>query len=244
VIYIRVGFEIYEKRRQLRVMSGQGGTANSVSVDPEPFTGIRTTEIEVTHGDAYNKIGVDPLERAFSPREKNLNRDQYSITITAPPNVSPTPRAGTFAKRQPNSMDRVKWAYTKCAILFAVSILITWVPASINRIYGLIYPVDPSFALNVGSAIVLPLQGFWNTVIYFMTSWSICKKAWSRWRASRTARVVSGPAARNIGPSSNLVNGKTFKLGEVRHPGTGMKAKDSDSTVELSSSVSGRSTSL
>ena len=36
----------------------------------------------------------------------------------------------------------------------AASILITWVPASINRVYGLRYPTDPSYVLNVMSAIV------------------------------------------------------------------------------------------
>jgi len=82
-------------------------------------------------------------------------------------------------------MDKVKWAYTKCALLFAISILITWVPASVNRVHGLRYPKHPSFVLNVGSAIVLPLQGFWNTIIYFSTSLSICRSVWEQLKNER-----------------------------------------------------------
>jgi hypothetical protein len=93
-------------------------------------------------------------------------------------------RSSTFPRR-PSAIDKIKWAYTKCALLFAASILITWVPASVNRVHGLQYPKHPSFVLNVGSAIVLPLQGFWNTVIYFTTSLGICRNVWRKWRVAR-----------------------------------------------------------
>lgn len=83
-------------------------------------------------------------------------------------------------------MDKIKWAYTRCALLFAISILITWVPASVNRVHGLRYPTQPSFALNIGSAVVLPLQGFWNSVIYFWTSARICKECWRDFKARRS----------------------------------------------------------
>jgi len=82
-------------------------------------------------------------------------------------------------------MDKVKWAYFRVAMLFAVSILITWVPASVNRVYGLRYPEHPSYILNIGSAIVLPLQGFWNTVIYFTTSLTICRNVIGRVRRGK-----------------------------------------------------------
>jgi hypothetical protein len=82
-------------------------------------------------------------------------------------------------------MDKVKYAYTRVALLFCTSILITWVPASINRVYGLRHPDNPSFALNAASAVVLPLQGFWNTVIYFVTSLGICRGVIEGWRTKR-----------------------------------------------------------
>jgi hypothetical protein len=111
-------------------------------------------------------------------------------------------------------MDKVKWSYTKVAMLFAISILVTWVPASVNRIYGLRYPSDPSFVLNIGSALVLPLQGFWNTVIYFTTSLSVCKGIWARFRGRMETDA-----------------GKSGMLGIVY---LGRRDKETDSMVELS----------
>jgi hypothetical protein len=114
-------------------------------------------------------------------------------------------------------MDKVKWAYTKVAVLFAVSILITWAPASANRVYGLRYPEHPSYVLNVASAIVLPLQGLWNMVIFFTTSISICKKVVAR---LRTRNEVCG-----------------FRRLDIVHLG-GRREKGSESIVELSTSRS------
>lgn len=121
-------------------------------------------------------------------------------------------------------MDKIKWAYTKCAMLFATSILITWVPATVNRVYGLRYPESPSFALNIGSAIVLPLQGFWNTVIYFATSLSICTNVWVRFRS----RKQPGGFA--------VLHGAQYM--EQRQRCGNERVEDSgDSTVELSSDL-------
>jgi hypothetical protein len=232
LIYIRVGIEIYQKRSQLRAAASNNyasGTLVSISDNPlaAPFTGIRTTDIEVTH-DAWNKNALSLPPQGHVRGDKVENRkDQYSITISAP--STKTQSAMWFKKPVGTSMDKIKWAYTKVALLFAISILITWVPASINRVYGLRYPKNPSFPLNVGSAIVLPLQGFWNTVIYFSTSLSICKSVWAEWRESRGRRGTDlegkgkgwvGMDIRHKGPRRD---------GAVRI-GTG---KENDSEVEL-----------
>jgi len=226
VIYIRVGVEIFQKRSQLRAAGGADGSAsgtfNSISAKPEPaFTGLRTTEIEVTH-DPWSKSDIASPTAAYNRGEDKM-KENYSITISAPmaSGMPQTPRTpGLFPKR-PNSMDKVKWAYTKVALLFAVSILITWVPASVNRVYGLRYPSNPSFVLNIGSALVLPLQGFWNTVIYFTTSLTICKGVIARFKS----RKGDGDGFRRL------------ELARGRRRGAGM-GKESESMVELSTSRS------
>lgn len=70
-------------------------------------------------------------------------------------------------------MDPVKLAYLRTSFVFAISVLVTWTPSSINRVYNLIYPNRISYGLNIASAAVLPLQGVWNAVIYFSTSWNL-----------------------------------------------------------------------
>jgi hypothetical protein len=44
------------------------------------------------------------------------------------------------------------------------------VPSTINRVYGLAEHNKANFGLNLAAAIVLPLQGFFNTCIYLFTS--------------------------------------------------------------------------
>jgi hypothetical protein len=181
---------------------------------------MRTTEIQVTH-DLWSKSDVSSPTRpatAFNRSDTKSGKDNYSITISAPPcSGAQAPRApGMFMKR-PSSMDKVKWAYTKVALLFAVSILITWVPASVNRVYGLRYPKNPSYVLNIGSALVLPLQGFWNTVIYFTTSLGICRSVIRRLKTRK--------------------EGDGFRRLDIVHLG-GRRDKESDSMVELSTSRS------
>ncbi|KAI0515275.1 hypothetical protein F5B22DRAFT_195394 [Xylaria bambusicola] len=68
-------------------------------------------------------------------------------------------------------MDPVKLAYLRTSFVFAVSVLITWTPSSINRVHDIVNPNDFNYPLNLASAIVLPLQGLWNAVIFFSTSW-------------------------------------------------------------------------
>jgi hypothetical protein len=80
-------------------------------------------------------------------------KDQYSVTISSMNGMAPrTPRspgfkAANFLPRRPNSMDKIKWAYTKCALLFAISILITWVPASVNRVHGYVFHLSFCYLL-------------------------------------------------------------------------------------------------
>lgn len=86
-----------------------------------------------------------------------------------------TTRMLSQANRRNRELNDAAWTYTKCAILFFSAILITWTPSSANRVYTIIHRGQVSVVLNFMSAFVLPLQGFWNAVIYTFTSWSACK---------------------------------------------------------------------
>lgn len=81
------------------------------------------------------------------------------------------------------NMDPVKLAYLRTSFVFAISVLVTWTPSSINRVYTLVYPDQASYGLNIAAAVVLPLQGVWNAVIYFTTSWKIFREEMEATRA-------------------------------------------------------------
>ncbi|KHN98964.1 G-protein coupled receptor [Metarhizium album ARSEF 1941] len=69
-------------------------------------------------------------------------------------------------------LDSVKMAYLRTSFIFGLSVLITWIPSSINRLYSLKNGGQVSYTLSIASGCVLPLQGVWNAIIFFTTSWS------------------------------------------------------------------------
>ncbi|KAB5515121.1 G-protein coupled receptor [Coniochaeta sp. 2T2.1] len=98
------------------------------------------------------------------------------------------------------NLDPVKLAYLRTSSIFAISILITWTPSSINRVYTLVHPSRFHFGLNMASAVVLPLQGVWNCVIYCATSWYVLVEEVADLRVrllgeSKKKRSVSGLSA-------------------------------------------------
>lgn len=69
------------------------------------------------------------------------------------------------------------WSYFKVAFLMFAALFIVWVPSTVNRLQQFISPDKPIFGLNLASALVLPLQGFWNSMVYISTTWPECKRA-------------------------------------------------------------------
>lgn len=125
------------------------------------------------------KITSDPTVRPAAVTSTAAAAAHENNTATAP--ARPATRSATEQKGQQQQQQRSRtnvdinkavWSYTKCALLFFTALLVTWIPSSANRVYSVIYPHRMSWPLEYLSAIVLPLQGFWNTVIYVSTSWS------------------------------------------------------------------------
>ena len=202
VIYVQVGYDVFKKRNQLAaaaeaagntymtngtgnrdsIASSRGsfavthsGNRNSIVSSTGPFTGTRTTQVEIS-----SVTDVSPVTPSRN----------YSVTI----NATRHPRASGTPRRRSSSGDRVKKAYLKTAAFFAGSILITWVPSSINRIVGLYHPTN--YALNVASALVLPAQGIWTMIIFFVTSPDQCKSIWASWKAKWQERREDSEARR------------------------------------------------
>ena len=124
----------------------------------------------------------DDLEsRCNQLRCQGSNSPFHTITrITAdpaPPESFPERVRGSFSRWRGKFalMDPVKLAYLRTSFVFAVSVLVTWTPSSINRIHDLVAN-KPSFGLNLAASIVLPLQGVWNAVIFFCTSWKTLRQ--------------------------------------------------------------------
>lgn len=203
-IYIRAGSEIYKKHKQLRNFSS-GIESEPLPTMDDPNNASKTTEVMVTSEVVdHNAIDLSPLGRRGSevgsqPRAPNAaysvtissnkrgfnHREpdsdvvlpiQSNVTISAPAIAPrPTTTANPLRRRQAYEANTAAWSYTKCAILFFSALLVTWIPSSANRVFSVVHPSKSSEPLEFMSAFVLPLQGFWNAIIYIVTSWKACQ---------------------------------------------------------------------
>ncbi|GAB1318055.1 Cyclic AMP receptor 1 [Madurella fahalii] len=143
--------------------------ATLTSVTSNPPGGKRSTRVaSITH------MSAGPIITSGNHNNGNLNTNTTNI------NSSGSGNANTAQMRRRNyEINNATWSYTKCAILFFAVLLITWLPSSGNRVYSMINDGDVSKPLFFASAFVLPLQGFWNAIIYIVTSWAACKSLWA-----------------------------------------------------------------
>ncbi|KAI1812231.1 family A G protein-coupled receptor-like protein [Poronia punctata] len=238
-IYIRAGREIYQKRRQLRALGNSSRSAHDVetttiNADVQP---TKTTEITVTSESVEGTELQDasPL-RTLSTRSETKPQPAgtYSIMISsdhlgrAAQEKKDTPTtSGKTRRRQNNEAGNAAWSYTKCAILFFTALLVTWIPSSANRVYSLVHGDDTVVALQVLSAIVLPLQGFWNAIIYAVTSWHAVKLFFSELGSRKRNESES---TRYPGPYSDIKLNFSFNF---KGRNRGGKVDDTDSTVDL-----------
>lgn len=165
------------------------------------FSSSKTTEVVVTSESRANaSFDLAPLGRGIRRHSEVTDTPQppsaaYSVVIQSgrtsavEPNgdalvpiktnstvpVTPGPRTGPLKKKAAYEANNATWSYTKCAILFFTAMLVTWIPSSANRVYSVVHDNNSSMALEYMSAFVLPLQGFWNAIIYMVTSWKACQ---------------------------------------------------------------------
>ncbi|KAL8868342.1 MAG: hypothetical protein Q9198_008212, partial [Flavoplaca austrocitrina] len=210
-LYVISGIKIVRNREEIRALQQTSHTSAN-----ETFPAYKTTRIDVTSEAAvfpFPKAPTDcfdPKSGPFHSPSASRDYEPYSTMISSSPvrpDPGPSPRQSSFdnpasrRSRAAREDNKAAIKYTKVALLFFTSLCITWVPSSINRIYDLAHPNEVSYALNFISAIVLPLMGFWNGVIYFATSRAVCaailRDLMERWAPGKRS-------ARGIGDSNSL----------------------------------------
>ena len=180
-----------------------------------PFEGRITTEIDVTTYARYPSSPSSPYAedvKIVSPGGIKVTDcgtyDPYSVNIEVGPNNYQRQGSGTeiFKVRSLTRNHALSetnpdaWLYARVAFLFFCSLLICWVPASINRLYSLARPDSFIFGLNYTETLILPLQGFFNATVYAITSQTACRNLW---RSMTGAEEL--PRKSSIAPSANGV---------------------------------------
>lgn len=135
----------------------------------------------------------------------------FSTPSKNAPQVRPNPPRRRTAPNQEGSA--AAWGYVKVAFLMFAALFIVWVPSTVNRLQQFVNKDRPIFALNLASALVLPLQGFWNSMIYMSTTWPECKRAWRE--------------------TLNAVTPKSSKRGHTHGSSVALEQDDHDDHVPL-----------
>ncbi|KAL7628537.1 hypothetical protein AAE478_000052 [Parahypoxylon ruwenzoriense] len=170
----------------------------------------------------------------------------YQTTVTRI-TADPAPREGPWARFKStlgvvrgrfSHMDPVKLAYLRTSFVFAISVFVTWTPSSINRVHDLVYAESASFALNLASAVVLPLQGVWNAVIFFSTSWTALRQE-LRARLEASRGIPRGHrAATAVRTERERERAVELARRGVQGQGQGQNADDAGSEFSAVSTVS------
>lgn len=153
-IYARVGIYIFKQHRRLHKY-----TDTDTTIDSEMPVFVEA--------DANVSDGGHP-----SIQHQDPNSDQVHPSLDLPNMPGDAQGLGISGSSPEAAAVR---AYCKYAVLFFLALLITWVPSSANRVYALSMSNQYLFGLTYASSFVLPLQGFWNTVIYITVSWRVFK---------------------------------------------------------------------
>lgn len=210
-----------------------------------------------------NISGRQSLTRAANPRNNDAFNGAYSVHISSGPGYPderhhddvdlpiqgrtlpttpnsatvsiPQPRRAPNPRRRNHDLNNAAWSYTKCSILFFTALLITWLPSSANRVYSVVHTKDTCAPLELMSAFVLPLQGFWNAAIYAVTSWSACKSLWMDMKLGRrpdVTELVGGMRPQTGVKEPRSKHKKSTFSTQLRSP----KMFDSESMTELANS--------
>ncbi|KAH8726832.1 hypothetical protein GQ44DRAFT_758395 [Phaeosphaeriaceae sp. PMI808] len=165
------------------VISSDNNRESRVSRDLRPSTDTRSAAPHQGEGQA--KTGYKATAFATSSVGE-------SIMLPLRPSSDATHHRGSHIKKAAGNDAAL--AYLKVAFLMFIALFVVWVPSTVNRLYQ--FNKDrPSFALNILSATVLPLQGAWNAIIYIYTTQHEWSRAYAliKSKLNGTAIVYSQP---------------------------------------------------
>lgn len=188
-----------------------------------------TSKYNVTISAGSPRTADLPLENGtrFSYSEKTPG--ELRRGSTAVPASTYAPPARQRAVFEANS---AMVSYTKVAGLFFIAMMITWIPSSANRLYSVVNPDQVSVALECLAAFVLPLQGFWNALIYATTSLPACRILW---RQLKKNKRLSGSGIRNLRRGfPEAAESHVPRVGHQRTPSR--RYHETDSMTELKES--------
>jgi hypothetical protein len=221
-IYISALKVVLQWRRELLkfTQNHQYDISTPSPIHPSSPKIVKTVEVYVTR---------EPAQMSSSTRPPGFDSRQTSVSHESKP---PSPHYDRRPRKSiPNSdANRAAINYCKFALLFFVAMLVTWVPSTLNRLVTLVHPKEAVFGLVYATSLVLPLQGFWNAIIYIFTSLPACKALMRR--ITTALHIDQMPRWGNGRFSTTAASSGSHGLGSKNQP-----ADCSESVRELRSNM-------
>ena len=188
-------------------------------LNENPFAGTVTTDIEVEfseggRGGQYQNPFGSQYEGLGMQEEGRKN--PYTVVVQGTPYDSRSRpellRLPTLTRNAALAEENAEaWLYARIAFLYFLAMIICWIPASINRLVSVIRPNEIIFGLNYAAICGLPLQGFLNGLVYYVSSQTAINRLFTRCslRKSPSRPSKDSQRIRDSYPPSN-VNGVVF----------------------------------
>lgn len=204
---------------------------------PAPSTG-RAYNCEITGGEGSagpsntqsHRVSYHDVPMPLDPKEKfrfNANEIPSSSAGTSAraPVAQPQP---VSHRHNTHSADQALKIMGTVALFFFFIMLGTWIPSSANRLYSVVHPKRVSLTLEYAAAVVLPMQGFWNCIIYMLMSRAAVKNLWKNVKERRQWTVL------NI---SDTIRDAFTDTSTIRRPNSSRTATTRASTARTSTAV-------
>ena len=185
------------------------GLLNPLNENPFATMGV-TTEIEIVYSEADDRrsvaqygdqIALAPATHPLDLEERGQAKTPYSVSVKgADPSgmIRSRPdllRLPTLTRNAALAAENAEaWLYARIAFLYFLAMMLCWIPASINRLLSVIRPNEIIFGLNYAAIVGLPLQGFLNALVYYVSSQTAIKRL-LRWRSRQQTAVRHGTPA-------------------------------------------------
>ena len=171
-------------------------------LNENPFAGTITTEIEVVYSQSERDSYKDQFPLGNGSRFEGLSSEEegkktpYTVSVSGIRRDSKTRpglrRIPTLTRQAALAEENAEaWLYARVAFLYFIAMMLCWIPASINRLVSVISPDKIIFGLNYVSIIGLPLQGFLNALVYYVSSQTATKRVFALMGSALSCRRES-----------------------------------------------------
>ena len=135
-IYVLVGNVVYKNHRQFRNLSTATDNATATAIPNDgggsgnALANSKTTEVHITTEFALESGFDTPFDSDrdnFKARSNTEKYPRYAVNIESSIETRARNDGELPQRRTTSTADRAAWAYLKCAMLFFIALLITWV---------------------------------------------------------------------------------------------------------------------